>query len=392
MVSIELKLVIELTVTKIYNNDMSKSNDKSILFSPIKIGSIEIPNRFVRSATHEFMAEDDGTPTGRLVDLYGNLAAGGVGLIITGHAYVHPLGKASPRQTGIYDDRFVAGLRLVTEAVHTHPSRIFLQIAHAGRQTKPRLAGGTPVSPSPVYDPSVKLEPRELAGAEIRALIEDFVKAAQRAKEAGFDGVQLHMAHGYLLSSFISPHVNRRTDEWGGSLENRARMALDIVRGIKATNGAEFPLIVKLNSTDFLPDGLQLEDSVGVARMLEAAGTDGIEVSGGMAESGRGSVWIGLRAEEDEGYFVGNAARIKAAVRIPVFGLGGNRTFAVMERFVAEGKVDLVSLSRPLIRDPDLIRKFRAGEISKSECISCNKCFNPRGISCGDLKEGLPRA
>jgi 2,4-dienoyl-CoA reductase-like NADH-dependent reductase (Old Yellow Enzyme family) len=181
--------------------------------------------------------------------------------------------------------------------------------------------------------------------------------------------------------------VNRRTDEWGGSPENRARMALEIVRGIKEATGAGYPLIVKLNSTDFLPAGLSIEDSIGVAGMLEAAGVDGIEVSGGMAESGRGSVWIGLRAEEEEGYFVGNAARIKAAVKVPVFGLGGNRTFAVMERFVAEGKVDLISLSRPLIRDPYLIKKFRAGEISKSECISCNKCFNPRGICCGDLKE-----
>jgi len=371
---------------------MSKSHENSILFSPIKIGTVEIPNRFVRSATHEFMAEDDGTTTGRLVDLLRDLAEGGVGLIITGHAYIHPLGKASPRQTGIYEDRFVAGLKSVTEAVHAYPARIFLQIAHAGRQTKPKLAGGTPVSPSPVYDPSVKLEPRELTGAEIRGLIEDFVKAARRAKDAGFDGVQLHMAHGYLLSSFISPHVNRRTDEWGGSPENRARMALDIVRGIKAANGAEFPLIVKLNSTDFLPAGLQVEDSIGVAGMLEAAGVDGIEVSGGMAESGRGSVWTGLRTEEEEGYFVSNASRIKAAVKVPVFGLGGNRTFAVMERFVTEGQVDLISLSRPLIRDPYLIKKFRAGEISKSECISCNKCFNPRGISCGDLKEKRDKA
>lgn len=375
-----------------YNNDMSKSRENSILFSPIKIGKVEIPNRFVRSATQESMAEDDGTPTKRLVDLFGELAKGEVGLIITGHAYVNPLGKASPRQTGIYEDRFVAGLKAVPEAVHAYPTRIFLQIAHAGRQTKPKIAGGMPVSPSPVYDPSVKLEPRELTGAEIRGLIEDFVKAAKRAKEAGFDGVQLHMAHGYLLSSFISPHVNRRTDEWGGSPENRARMALEIVRRIKQANGPEFPLIVKLNSTDFLPDGLQVDDSIAVAKMLEGAGVDGIEVSGGMAESGRGSVWIGLRAEEDEGYFVENAARIKAAVRVPIFGLGGNRTFAVMERFVAEGKADLISLSRPLIRDPYLIRKFRVGEISKSECISCNKCFNPRGISCGELKKKRGKA
>jgi 2,4-dienoyl-CoA reductase-like NADH-dependent reductase (Old Yellow Enzyme family) len=334
------------------------------------------------------MAEPDGTPTDRLPCLFETLAEGEVGLIITGHAYVHPLGKASPGQTGVYDDRFVEALRPIPRAVHAHPpAKIFLQIAHAGRQTKPRIAGGTPVSPSPVYDPSVKLEPRELSGEEIRALIADFVAAARRAKEAGFDGVQLHVAHGYLLSSFISPHANRRTDEWGGSPENRARMAVEIVRRVKETNGRDFPLIVKLNSADFLATGLQVEDAIDVARRLEAAGVDGIEVSGGMAESGRGSVWTGLRAEEDEGYFVASAARIKAAVGVPVFGLGGNRTFAVMERFVAEGKVDLISMSRPFIREPFLVKKFREGVVAKSECISCNKCFNPRGLSCAEMRK-----
>jgi len=367
---------------------MSKSRDHSILFSPIRIGSAEIPNRFVRSATHEFMAAPDGTPEPRLARLFEALAEGEVGLIITGHAYVHPRGKASPGQTGVCEDRLVEALSLLPRGVHAHPpAKIFLQIAHAGRQTKPRIAGGTPVSPSPVYDPSVKLEPRELTADEIRALIEDFVAAARRAKEAGFDGAQLHVAHGYLLSSFISPHANRRTDEWGGTPENRARMAIEVVRRIKAANGRDFPLIAKLNSADFLPTGLQVEDAIDVARRLEAAGIDGIEVSGGMAESGRGSVWTGLRAEEDEGYFVPSAARIKAAIKVPVFGLGGNRTFAVMERFVAEGKVDLISMSRPFIREPWLVRKFREGLIAKSECISCNKCFNPRGISCAELRK-----
>jgi len=367
---------------------MSKSQEKSILLSPIKLGPLEIANRFARSATHEFMAEADGLPTDRLARLFAELAEGEVGLIITGHAFVHPLGKASPGQTGVYEDRFVDALRPIPFAVHAHPpAKIFLQIAHAGRQTKPRIAGGTPVSPSAVYDPSVKLEPRELGDEEIRALISAFVAAGRRAKAAGFDGVQLHLAHGYLLSSFLSPHVNRRTDAWGGSPVNRARMALEIVRGIKAESGAGFPVIVKLNSTDFLPTGLQVEDAIDAARRLEDAGVDGIEVSGGMAESGRGSVWTGLRAEADEGYFVENAARIKAAVAVPIFGLGGNRTFAVMERFVAEGKVDLISMSRPFIREPFLVKKFREGTVTKSECISCNKCFNPRGISCAELRK-----
>jgi 2,4-dienoyl-CoA reductase-like NADH-dependent reductase (Old Yellow Enzyme family) len=362
------------------------SQEHSVLLTPIKIGGLEIPNRFVRSATHEFMAEEDGTVTGRLGELYRRLAEGEVGLIITGHAYVNPNGKASPRQTGIYDDRFIEGLRRITEAVRPFPTRIFLQIAHAGRQTKEKLCGGTPIAPSAVFEPTVKITPREMTGADIRATIRDFIQAGRRAKESGFHGAQIHIAHGYLLSSFISPHTNRRTDEWGGSTAGRARIVVEIVRGIKGIAGPDFPLIVKLNSTDFLPTGLHLEDSIEIARLLESEGIDGIEVSGGMAEAGQGSVWKGLRAEDEEGYFVENAAAVKRAVRIPVIGLGGNRTFAVMEKFVREGKADLISLSRPFIREPFLVKKFRSGLIRKSECISCNKCFNLRGIRCAELK------
>jgi len=357
----------------------------NILFTPVKIGPVTVPNRFVRSATHEYMADDEGNVSDNQIELYRRLAEGEVGLIITGHAFVQPSGQASPRQIAVYDDRFIDGLAGIPAAVHAFPSRIFLQIAHAGRQTKPKLCGCVPVSPSPVYDPASKVMPRQLAADEIRALIADFAAAAVRAKRAGFDGVQLHAAHGYLLSSFLSPHTNRRTDEWGGPLENRARVLLDILRGVKAACGADFPVIVKLNSTDFLEGGLALDDAVRVAGMLEAAGIDGIEVSGGMAEAGRGSIWPGLRSEEDEGYFVEAAARIKKAVHIPVFGLGGIRTLAAAERMVEDGRVDLVSLSRPLIRDPYLVKHFRERTAAKSECISCNKCHSLRGIRCAEL-------
>jgi len=359
----------------------------SILFTPVKIGPLSIPNRFVRSATHEYMADDEGNVRPSQIELFRRLAEGEVGLIITGHAFVQPSGKASPRQTAVYDDRFVEGLARIPEAVHSFPSRVFLQIAHAGRQTKEKLCGCIPVSPSAVYDPVSKVMPRELAGEEIHALVADFVAAAGRARQAGFDGVQLHAAHGYLISSFLSPHTNRRTDEWGGPVENRARVLLEVLRGVKDSCGREFPAIVKLNSTDFLQGGLTVDDAVEIARMLEAAGIDGIEVSGGMAEAGRGSVWPGLRGEADEGYFVENAARTKQAVGVPVFGLGGIRTLAVAEKIVEEGRADLVSLSRPFIRDPFLVRHYREGQTTRSECISCNKCFNPRGIGCAELKK-----
>jgi 2,4-dienoyl-CoA reductase-like NADH-dependent reductase (Old Yellow Enzyme family) len=357
----------------------------SVLFTPIRIGAVSVANRFVRSATHDFMAEDDGSVTDRNVALFSKLAEGEVGLIVTGHAYVNPTGKASPRQIGVYEDRLIDGLSRIPRAVHDFPSRIFLQIAHAGRQTKEKICGCVPAAPSAVYEPVFKLMPRAMSRDEVKAAVDDFVQAGRRAKEAGYDGVQLHVAHGYLLSSFISPHTNRRQDEYGGSLLNRLRIVREVLRGLKGLAGPDFPVIAKLNSSDFLEQGLAVEESIEMARVLESDGLDGLEVSGGTSEAGLGSIWKGLRSPEEEGYFVDSAFRFKAALKIPVFGLGGFRTLAMMERAVEERKVDLISLSRPLIREPDLVKKFRLREAHKSGCISCNKCMNPRGIKCGDL-------
>ena len=226
-----------------------------------------------------------------------------------------------------------------------------------------------------------------MTAGDIRDVRTAFMEGARRAGKAGFDGVQLHIAHGYLLSGFISPHTNRRTDDYGGSPENRYRLIAEIIQGIRDVCGPDFPQIVKLNSTDFIKGGLEIADSLLIAEWLERDGIAGIEVSGGMAEAGKGSVWKGLRSEEDEGYFMDNAVRIKEAVGIPVFGLGGFRTFSVMEDAIREGRADLVSMSRPFIREPHLVKKHRQGLIKKAACISCNLCFNPRGISCGALKK-----
>lgn len=365
--------------------DPAEGMRKSVLFTPVRVGNVPIPNRFVRSATHDFMADEDGSITERNISLFTQLAEGEVGLIITGHAYVDPAGKASPRQIGIHEDRLVESLSRIPQAVHRFPTRIFIQIAHAGRQTKEKICGCTPLAPSAVYEPVFKVMPRAMTFEEIKTTIDEFVQAGRRAKQAGFGGVQLHVAHGYLLNSFISPYTNRREDEYGGSLLNRVRIVREILSGLKSLAGSDFAVIAKLNASDFIPGGLGIEESIEMARLLEAEGLDGIEVSGGMSEAGQGSVWQGLRTEEEEGYFVDSASRFKDVLRIPVFGLGGFRSFSVMEKAIQEGKVDLISLSRPLIREPDLVKKFRLGEVDKSECISCNKCFNPRGIKCGDL-------
>lgn len=359
----------------------------SILFTPVFIGSVKIPNRFVRSATHDFLAAEDGSVSLRQLDLYRNLGRGGVGLIITGHAYIHRAGKASPRQLAVDEDKFIPGLRDLSAAVHESSAKIFLQLSHAGRQTKERICGCLPLAPSPVYEPTYKIMPREMSESDIEEVIQAFVKAAERAKEAGLDGVQLHCAHGYLLSSFLSSYTNRRQDRWGGNLENRVRVIEKILISIKKSVGFDFPVIAKLNSTDYLPGGLKIEEAVEVAKGLERKGLDGVEVSGGSAEAGRGSMWAGLRSKDEEGYFVPAAARIKREVNLPVIGLGGLRSFEVMEKIVSTGQVDLVAMSRPFIREPDLITKFAQGQALMASCISCNKCFNPKGISCAELKK-----
>ncbi len=357
-----------------------------ILFTPVRIGRVSVPNRFVRSATQDFLATEDGQISEAQLHLYSRLAEGEVGLIITGHAYVHPAGKASPRQIAAYDDRFLPGLASLVEAVHRTPSKIFLQIAHAGRQTRPKDCGCTPLAPSAVFEPTTKVMPREMTEGDIRQTIADFSRAASRAVKAGFDGVQLHLAHGYLLSSFLSPYTNRRTDGWGGPLANRLGIVLEILREIKLGPDPGFPVIAKMNSSDFLAGGLTPEDCLEAAQRLEAGGLDGLEISGGTAEARRGSMWPGLRSEAEEGYFVETASRVKAAVKIPVFGLGGIRSCSVMARIIRQGQADLISMSRPFVREPDLVRRLRLGLTLKSECISCNKCLNPRGIRCAELK------
>jgi 2,4-dienoyl-CoA reductase-like NADH-dependent reductase (Old Yellow Enzyme family) len=358
----------------------------SVLFSAVTIGNMKVKNRFVRSATQDFMSEPDGAVSEREVELYGTLAANEVGLIITGHSYVqHPLGRASVRQNGIYDDRFTAGYRRAAAAVHAHGAALVLQVSHAGRQTPPDWPEGQEtVAPSAVTDSSNGLTPRALTEDEIWSLVDAYAAAVSRAKAAGCDGAQLHVAHGYLLSSFISPYTNRRTDMWGGSLENRIRILGEIMKRARWAAGEDFPILAKLNSTDGLPgEGfLTLPDVVATAKALADWGIAAIEVSGGIREAKGVMSAPGIARPEQEAYFAAAAKAVKATVDVPVILVGGLRSLAVMERVVTEGAADLVALSRPLVREPDLVARFKRGEAARASCVSCNACFNPAGLKC----------
>ncbi len=364
---------------------------ESILFSPVKLNSLEIKNRFVRSATNEYMADPEGHVTERLVHIYRGLAEGGAGLIITGFMYVHPSGKSSPGQTGIYSDELIPGLKEITDTVHEAgdgggEARVVAQIVHGGRQVRAKYAHGDIIAPSAITDKKTGITPREMIEEEIESAIGWFTDAIIRAKESGFDGVQLHCAHGYLLSQFHSPYTNRRADRWGGSLENRTRITVELVRKARDRVGEDFPILIKMNASDFIDGGIDLPESIEVARILSRNGIDAIEISGGMAESeGNPSVRKDISREEEEAYFRKYAEQIKPAVDIPVILVGGMRSFKVMEEIVQEGIADLLSMSRPFIREPDLVQKFMDGKKDRADCISCSKCFNLRGIRCAQI-------
>jgi len=363
-----------------------KKSQRNPLFQPILIGNVTIKNRFVRSATHEWLCDEDGTPTPQLGGIYETLAKGGVGLIVTGYAYVNPKGKASRGQNAMYKDDLIEPYSHIVDRVHRHGAKIFMQLVHGGRQAEAGGARfGETIAPSAVPDVVNDLTPREMEVDDILATIMDFVLAARRAKAAGFDGVQLHIAHGFLLSSFISPYTNRRKDEWGGSVENRARIIVEILRSINDKVGADFPVIAKMNGTDGFAQegkGLQISDAADIAKVLAAEGLKAIEVSAGIGEAELKSSKTGNFDGESEGYLLDLAVRVKAEVDIPVISVGGFRTKAVMEAALKDGKCDMIAMSRPLIREPDLVEKFRTGKANRAECISCNKCFDETGVKC----------
>ena len=371
----------------------------------MNLGSTAIKNRFVSSATFESMATERGEVTEELVRRYRTLAKGEVGLMIPGYMYVHPLGRAAKYQTGIYDDQMIPGLTRLTNAVHEEGGRIAFQLAHAGRQTRKALIGRTPLGPSARgRDPAFFVRPVAMSEEQIGQTFQAFGQAARRAAEAGADGVQIHAAHGYLLSEFLSPYWNVREDAWGGSDENRFRMLKETVLEVRKALPAGMPLLVKLNTNDHTPQpGVTPPLALIYARRLAELGIDGLELSAGstyygFANMSRGEIpvdgmalavagWmrpfakLALRQmvgkfDLEEGYNVPAARLIKPAVGdVPLIVVGGLRRVAHMEALLEDGSADFVSMARPFIREPALVRRIREGKTEAASCISCNKCF-----------------
>lgn len=371
-----------------------------ILGTPARIGGIEIKNRVVRSATHGSLA-DEGRVTDRLAKVLARLAEGGVGLIVTGAAAVAAEGRISTTQLGVWEDAFVPGLQRLAEAVHTvDGARIAVQVSHAGPHA--RVGDEQPLAPSAVKTLALGRAPRAMTASEIERVLGDYTAAVQRVRLAGADAVQLHMCHGDLPSTFLSPRTNRRNDCWGGSLENRLRFSRETVRRTREAVGPDFPIMVKMNALDFQSGGWGIKDAERLARGLAEDGADAIEVSAGTSETwmgmahgdvplddivetiGGGALWrvvlrlyFALSARRftfRQAYLMPYALRIKQAVpEVPVIAVGGMRSRETMESALSQG-VDFIALSRPLIREPGLVSRLLAGEQAEATCYNCNRC------------------
>jgi 2,4-dienoyl-CoA reductase-like NADH-dependent reductase (Old Yellow Enzyme family) len=363
----------------------------SVLFQPQRIGRIEIRNRLVRSATYYGLADESGRVGDASVALVKSLAGNAVGLIITGYAFVARSGQVFPDMNGIDSDEQIPGYQRMTRAVHDLEGKVVMQIAHGGIASaaavlrgEPRLAVSAGDGPSDTEN-----VPREMTDEDIETIVEAFGRAARRVEAAGFDGVQIHGAHGYLVTQFLSPRSNRRRDRWGGSLENRMRFVVEVVRAIRRQVDQDFPVMIKLGCRDYLDDGegMKIEEGASVAAALEREGVCFIEVSHGLPGRSFRKMSHGKeRAPIREAYLLPDARVVRGWTSLPLCVVGGMRSLSVMEAAIESGAVDCVSLCRPLIREPDLIERWRSGDTRPAECLSCGACMKTDEEGKGEIR------
>lgn len=317
----------------------------SYLLKPLQVGTLALTNRLVMPPMATAKAEPDGKVSQEILDYYAEKSEGGyISLIIIEHSFIKPEGKASIKQLSVAEDGMVEGLKKLAKVIHGNGSKTMMQLNHAGSAALEEVIGTTPVAPSAVANPRRGDRPRELTRQEIAEIIEAFQNAARRAKETGFDGVEIHSAHGYLLNQFLSPLTNRRSDEYGGDIHNRIRIHLQVIEAVRAAVGEDFPLLLRLGASDFMAGGTTLEDSQIAAKEFAKAGITILDISGGFS----GYNVPGLTGQ---GYFAPLTEAIKKVVPIPVILTGGITEVRVAERLLAEGKADLIGAGRAILND-----------------------------------------
>ena len=343
------------------------------LFDTLAVNKTVLENRFIRSATMDGMARD-GLVTDNEIKLYQELGKGEIGLIFSHGLYPTREGQCSPGQVSVHSDDSIPSLKKMVEAVHENGGKIAAQILHGGWMCSQQTTGMPPIGPSKIVHPLSKAEIRELSNDDIEKFVDDYAQAARRIQEAGFDGVQLHAAHSWILSAFLSPVTNKREDEWGGTNEKRTNLLRSICKAMRKETGPDYPIMVKLGIKDYHPEGKTIADGIEQAKLLEEAGFDAIEVSEGLEQD----FFHHIRPEVTSPYYLEECRRVKQALSIPVMLVGGMRKISDMKTVVEDGVADAVSMCRPFIMDPYLVKKLRQQTVENSECTSCNGCIGRR--------------
>ncbi len=371
-----------------------------LAFTPFTLGNLRLRNRILKPATFEGMCPE-GVVSDALVAHHREVAAGGAALTTVAYASISPDGRSYPTQILVRPEA-APGLSRLADAVHREGAAVALQVGHCGDFANPRVIGGSPLGPSRRFVTYGLAFSRAATEADLARVVADFASAARIARDAGVDAVELHFGHGYLVSQFLSPFTNRRRDRWGGSLANRARLAVEVLRAARAAVGPDYPLLAKVNLDDGFPGGLELPEAIEVARILEAEGASALVLSCGFVSRAplhmlRGEVPVARMAANQEawharlgltlfgrllvpaepfteGFLLADALRVRAAVRLPLVLLGGVKSLEVIERALTSG-IDLVGMGRALLHDPTLPRRMERGEAAASGCVPCNECI-----------------
>ena len=355
------------------------------LFEPVVIGGLSLRNRVLRSATFESASDENDCFTSKLLPMYEKLASNGVAAIITGMVGVDENSRVLPSMVKAYGQTFVTELTKLVDCVHGHGAKIIVQLSHCGQKANQIDGGGMPLGPSATK--TIQGNPvKEMSSGEIHSVVAKFAAAAVRCKQARADAVQIHAAHGYLLSQFLNPFFNKRTDEYGEPIEGRARIVFEVYDAVRDAVGKEFPVWIKINAKDLTEPSINPDEFLWVCNELDKRGIAAIEVSGGAMTTPQSSPAPLIKQEENEGYFGLEALQVAESVSASVISVCGYRTPDVIEKWLHQGKIEAISLCRPLISEPDLVGRWERGDRRKARCVSCSKCFNPE-LACLTFNE-----